>query len=137
MLIPKQEGGSDRWRTTDEHEVVQFKEANPSLHFVGTIHTHPWHHPHTPVPSSVDLHQHHKIQVDQPSAIAIIVEPGNLQKTFHMITEFGMTDLASCTADQNENDGFHFHRSVRRLYSFALHAVTDNITFEITDQKDD
>ena len=132
LLIPKQVGGRDRWSTSHEHEVVSFKEAHPSLHFIGNIHTHPWHHPHTPVPSSVDLHQHQEIQADQPSAIAIIVEPDNLQKTFYTITDFGMQELTHCTAD---HAGFHPHRSIRRLYTFALHAATENIDFDVIDQR--
>ena len=135
LLIPKQVGGRDRWTTSHEHEVAQYKEAHPSLHFIGTIHTHPWHHPHTPVPSSVDLHQHQKIQVDQPSAIAIIVEPENQQKTFYTITDFGMHELENCQADQSDNNGFHPHRSIRRLYTFALHAQTENVEFEVIDQR--
>ena len=73
--------------------------------------------------------------MDQPSAIAIIVEPENLRKTFYRITDFGMQELENFQADQSENNGFHPHRSIRRLYTFALHAQTENVEFEVIDQR--
>ena len=47
-------------------------EAHPNLKLFGTIHTHPG---FSSKPSSVDLHQQHEIQQEQPGAIGIIVAP--------------------------------------------------------------
>ena len=91
LLIPKQEGVADKWETVDETEVGVFSEQNTNLHMMGTIHTHPGFDAR---PSSVDLHQHFKIQKDQQSSIAIIVAPERNQSPFYTITPFGMTELA-------------------------------------------
>ena len=134
LLIPKQEGVSDKWMTVDETEVGVFSEQNPNLHMMGTIHTHPGFDAR---PSSVDLHQHFKIQKDQQSSIAIIVAPERNQSPFYTITPFGMTELANCTADPTLNNGFHPHRSVKRLYAFATNVRINDMYLNVVDQRYD
>ena len=53
LVLPKQVGGSDFWKTTDEAQLGTFSADNPGLTLVGTIHTHPG---FDSTPSSVDLH---------------------------------------------------------------------------------
>ena len=122
LVIPKQVGGPDNWKTTDEVQLGNFSADNPRLILCGTIHTHPGFDAR---PSSVDLHQQYDLQVQQPSAIAVIIAPERDQSPFYTITPFGMSALRDCTADRTENNGFHLHRSIRRLYSFASNVRVD------------
>ena len=112
LVLPKQVGGSDFWKTTDEAQLGTFSADNPGLTLVGTIHTHPG---FDSTPSSVDLHQQYELQAQQPSSIAVIVAPERNQSPFYTITPCGMTVLRDCTADRTIDNGFHLHRSIRKL----------------------
>ena len=128
LVIPKQEARSDFWKTSDEAEIGEFSEANPNLVMYGTIHTHPG---FTAKPSSVDLHQHHEIQREQASAIAIIVAPERNESPIYTISRFGMGELGKC-----KEKGFHPHINFRSLYGFASHvSVDDSINVIIIDQR--
>ena len=122
LVIPKQIGGPDYWKTADEAELGKFSADNPRLTMLGTIHTHPGFDAR---PSSVDLHQQYDIQLQQPSAISVIVAPERNQSPFYTITPFGMTALRDCTADRTVDNGFHMHRSIRRLFTFASNVMVE------------
>ena len=59
LVLPKQVGGPDFWKTTDEAQLGTFSADNPALTLVGTIHTRPG---FDSTPSSVDLHQAYDLQ---------------------------------------------------------------------------
>ena len=93
LVIPKQNARSDYWKTRDEAEIGEFCELNPTLQLLGTVHTHPG---FTARPSSVDLHQQFDIQLQQPSAIGIIVAPERNESPSYTITPYGMSQLREC-----------------------------------------
>ena len=134
LVLPKQAGGADFWKTTDEAQLGKFSADNPALTLVGTIHTHPG-FDSTP-PSSVDLHQQYDLQVQQPSAIAVIVAPERNQSPFYTITTYGLNVLRDCTADRTIDNGFHLHRSIRKLYNIASNVIVDpNLHLDEVDQR--
>ena len=134
LVIPKQIGRSDYWKTTHEAEIGEFCETNPSFNLIGTIHTHPG---FTARPSSVDLHQQFDIQLQQPSAIGIIVAPERNESPSYTITPYGMTQLRECAAvGETVDGGFHPHRSARRLFAFATHlAFEPRLHVVVIDQR--
>ena len=133
LVLPKQAGGADFWKTTDEAQLGKFSADNPALTLVGTIHTHPG---FDSTPSSVDLHQQYDLQVQQPSAIAVIVAPERNQSPFYTITTYGMNVLRDCTADRTIDNGFHLHRSIRKLYNIASNVIVDpNLHLDEVDQR--
>ena len=73
---------------TYEAEIGQFSVTNPSFTLLGTIHTHQG---FTARPSSVHLHQQFDIQLEQPSAIGIIVAPERNEIPSYTITPYGMS----------------------------------------------
>jgi hypothetical protein len=82
------------------------------------------------------LHQAYDLQVQQPSAIAVIVAPERNQSPFYTITPFGMNVLRDCTADRTVDNGFHLHRSIRKLYNFASNVIVDpNLHLDEADQR--
>ena len=103
LVIPEQNAISDYWKTTDEAEIGEFCALNPSLQLLGTVHTHPG---FTARPSSVDLHQQFDIQLQQPSAIGIIVAPERRESPSYTITPYSMSKLRECaTVGETVNGG--------------------------------
>ena len=103
---------------TYEAEIGQFSATNPSFTLLGTIHTHQG---FTARPSSVHLHQQFDIQLEQPSAIGIIVAPERNEIPSYTITPYGMSQLRDCAVGETVDGGFHPHRSARRLFAFVTH----------------
>ena len=133
LVIPKQIGRSDYWKTTHEAEIGQFSATNPTFTLLGTIHTHPG---FTARPSSVDLHQQFDIQLQQPSAIGIIVAPERNESPSYTITPYGMSQLRECAVGEIVDGGFHPHRSARRLFAFATHlAFEPRLHVTLIDQR--
>ena len=72
LLIPKQNGYTDYFETTNEYEIQNFCNSDPDLLLLGIIHTHPG---FDALLSSVDLHMLHRYTRENPSVISIVLAP--------------------------------------------------------------
>jgi STAM-binding protein len=120
VIIPKQEGSSDRVETKGEEELFEYQISN-SLLTLGWIHTHP---SQTCFLSAVDLHTQYSYQVMMPEALAIVMAPTKQpDRGIFSLTRKGIEILATCS-----KRGFHQHYDNEGLYGQAQHCIVDDKT---------
>ena len=114
LLIPKQNGYSDYFETTNEYEIHNFVNSDPDLILLGIIHTHPGFDAFL---SSVDLHMLHRYIRENPSVISIVLAPEKNYFPAFSLTKTGLSYLDQCQRDIRRP---HRHNS-SGLYRLARH----------------
>ena len=114
LLIPKQNGYSDYFETTNEDEISNFVNSDPGLVLLGLIHTHPGFDSFL---SSVDLHMLHRYILEDPSVISIVLAPEQNDFPAFSLTRTGLLCLNEC---RRESKRPHRHDRTA-LYRLANH----------------
>ena len=102
ILIPQQVGHADRFETTNEVEIFDFFNENPTKVVLGLIHTHPGFESFL---SSVDLHMLYNYACSNQSMISIVLAPELNTFPAYTLTKKGMDTLRFC-----QKTGFHRHK---------------------------
>ena len=126
LLIPKQNGYSTYFETTDEYGIHNFCNSDPDLVLLGIIHTHPGFDAFL---SSIDLHMLHRYTLENPSVISIVLAPEQNHFPIFSLTKTGVMCLNQCQRDVRRAHR-HDRSGLFRLAKHVTYVNTGHIRVE-------